>query len=271
MTLGFSHLLLITHTINMTKLVKICGIRTIEAANKAIESQSDLLGAILVPNRARSIDHEVALQISAKVQEIRKERNSQFQSVNDIVRYIETLQITDFNEYFIKISQLFIESGPFLVGVFRNQPLHEVFEIAQKLKLDIIQLHGSENVEEYLAYNEENNLRFGITKRFVIPQDIPTMETFFNSFIQNGKVKGNFILPLLDSEAGGEGKKIDWSLLNDLNGKFLLAGGLNPENLVETTQYKNIIGFDVSGGVEDANGQKDLDKIEKFVTNGKAL
>lgn len=255
----------------MAKLVKICGIQTAEAAEKAIKSQSDLLGVILVPNRARSIDHNVAVKISSRVKQIRKQRKVRFDSVNDIVKHFESLSITDFNHYFTEVSQLIIECRPFLVGVFRNQPLREVFEIAKKLDLDLIQLHGSENIEEYLEYNEANNLKFGITKRFVIPQDVQSMETFFSSFLHQGKAKGNFILPLLDSEAGGEGKKIDWSLLNDLNGKFILAGGLNPDNLVETTQYKNIIGFDVSGGVEDDNGQKDFDKIEKFVTNGKAL
>lgn len=251
--------------------MKICGIRTVEAAEKAIESQSDLLGVILVPNRARSIDHDVAVQISCRVKEIRKQRKVRFNSVNDIVKHLESSGISSSDHYFTEMSQLIIECRPFLVGVFRNQPLQEVFQIAKRLDLDIIQLHGSENIEEYLEYNEVNNFNFGITKRFVIPQDIQSMEALFASFLHKGKPKGNFILPLLDSEAGGEGKKIDWSLLNDLNGKFILAGGLNPENLVETTQYKNIIGFDVSGGVEDSNGQKDFDKVEKFVTNGKAL
>ena len=36
------------------KVVKICGIKTVEAASVAIDNGANLLGCILVPNRARN-------------------------------------------------------------------------------------------------------------------------------------------------------------------------------------------------------------------------
>ena len=49
------------------KVVKICGIKTVEAASVAIDNGANLLGCILVPNRARTIDLEVAKQIARMV------------------------------------------------------------------------------------------------------------------------------------------------------------------------------------------------------------
>lgn len=248
----------------MTKLVKICGLKTQEAADKAIYSKADLLGVILVPGRARSIDHEVGKTISKRVKLERSK--SKFQTSKELMEHAQELKLKDHNEYFIKIRDLIIENGPFLVGVFRNQSIEDVFKIAQELDVDFIQLHGNEILEDYHKYNQDKfNGKFGIIKRYVIPKDIELMSQTFSN-MNNG-----LALALLDSELGGEGKTIDWSYLNKMDGQYILAGGLNPDNLADTNQYANIIGFDVSGGVEKENGEKDLNLIDRFITNGKNL
>lgn len=248
----------------MTKIVKICGLKTEEAAVRAIESGADLLGVILVPNRDRTIDHNVAKKISNHVK--LKRKSKRFQTVQEIFNFTENKSYTTANEYFEEISKLIIENGPFLVGVFRNQPIEEVYNIASDLNIDFIQLHGSENKSEYIEYNSDK--RFGVLSRYVIPKDITLMKDTFEIL----KNKNGFALPLLDSEYGGEGKIIDWSILEDLGfGKFMLAGGLNPCNLVDTKSLSNLIGYDVSGGVEKQNGEKDLLKIEQFVAIGKSI
>lgn len=240
----------------MSKLVKICGLRTEEAAAAAIASGADMLGVIMVPGRARSIDHDVARAISAKV------RAARTSGVADLFKPADTYQ-----QHFDQVSEAIRENGPYLVGVFRNQNIEQVFSLAQSVGVDFIQLHGSENLQEYLDYNERTGSRFGIIRRFVIPQDVPDITFCLLSLLKNGN-PGRFALALLDSEAGGEGKKIDWSLLHQLEGRFVLAGGLTPDNLGETAQYKNIIGYDVSGGVENADGSKNLDKIAAFIRQG---
>lgn len=252
----------------MTKLVKICGLRTAEAAVKAIELGADLLGVIMVPNRKRSVSPEVALEISRLAREERRKLNRKFQTSKEILEHVQSHKFEHFDDYFRLYHQLTVENGPFLVGVFRNQDINEVFRLADEFQVDLIQLHGSENLDEYLNRNSEG--KYLIVKRYVIPDQIKTMSAFFTTLTQSPS-KG-FAFPLLDSELGGEGYLIDWSLINDLEGKFILAGGLTPDNLHDTLPYaKNLIGFDVSGGVENAEGDKDLDSISQFVANGKQL
>ncbi|EAZ63723.2 phosphoribosylanthranilate isomerase [Scheffersomyces stipitis CBS 6054] len=250
----------------MPKIVKICGTRTVEAAAKAIESGTDLLGVILVPNRARTIQEPVAVEISALIKKTRKERNRQFQKVAEIHKYLSTKTFVDVNEYLLHLSNIIIENGPFLVGVFRNQAAEEVYETALRLDLDFIQLHGSENKLEYAELNKDS--KFGVIPRYVVPKDIDVIKSQLSTF----KNRAYVTIPLLDSEAGGEGKVIDWEVVNDLDfGKFILAGGLTPENLSSTSRIQNLLGFDVSGGVEDSNGDKDLQKVEDFIKIGKTL
>lgn len=249
-------------------LVKICGLRTAEAAQQAVDLGADLLGVIMVPNRKRSVTPEVALAISKIARDKRKQLKRKFQTSREIVEYVQSQKFEHHDEYFKLYRQLVIENGPFLVGVFRNQDINEVFRLAQLHEVDVIQLHGSEDVEQYLERNE--NGEYVIVKRYVIPDQIEKMTNFFETLTSTPS-KG-FAFPLLDSEAGGEGKTIDWTLINDLEGKFILAGGLHPDNLHETLPYrKNLIGYDVSGGVEDSQGDKDLNKITEFITNGKKM
>lgn len=252
----------------MTLLIKICGLRTVEAANQAIESGADLLGVIMVPGRKRTVSPTIAIEISQLASAKRKSLNRKLQTAKDIIDYVSGLQFTLHRDYFQKVKTLVEENGPFLVGVFRNQNIDEVFETAAKCGVDFIQLHGSEVVQEYLT--RDDGFKFGIIKRYVIPDHVELMNEFFPKVVET--TSRGFLFPLLDSELGGEGQTIDWSLINDLNGDFMLAGGLNPDNLLETSPYlKNVFGFDVSGGVEDQNGDKDLDKITNFITNGKQV
>lgn len=252
----------------MTKLVKICGLRTTEAAETAIQGGADLLGVIMVPNRKRSVSFEVATEISRKARDQRQKLNRKFQTSSEIVKFVQSQQFDNFNDYFSLYHQLLLENGPFLVGVFRNQDIDEVFELAEKFQVDVIQLHGSENVEEYLNRNQDG--KYMIVRRFVIPDQVKLMSDFFPTLTE-APSKG-FAFPLLDSELGGEGKTIDWTLINDLEGKFVLAGGLTPDNLHTTVPFtKNLIGFDVSGGVETPEGDKDEAKISQFIVNGKKL
>lgn len=249
-------------------LVKICGLRTFEAAEKAVDSGADLLGVILVPNKKRTVSKEVGKQIS----ELARSHRQNKASANKLVTLIATQSYADTEEYFETVKETLSENGPYLVGVVQNQPIDEVFEIALEIGVDFIQLHGNENLQDYLKRNKLLGYPFGIIPRIVVPRDADSFIDFLaKDVINEGKYTGDgFILPLLDSEAGGEGKLIDWALVDELSaGKYLLAGGLNPHNLHGTKELSRVIGFDVSGGVEDASGNKDLEKIHLFVKNGK--
>ena len=67
----------------------------------------------------------------------------------------------------------------------------------------------------------------------------------------------------------GSGRTFDWDILSQIerDGKlFILAGGLNPDNVRKAVAAVNPDMVDVSSGVENDDGfGKDILKIEKFV------
>lgn len=74
---------------------------------------------------------------------------------------------------------------------------------------------------------------------------------------------------VFDAVKPGSGKTFDWSSIPNLpeDGKpYLLAGGLNPDNVGSAVAAMHPYGVDVSSGVESDSGMgKDPEKIEVFV------
>ena len=68
---------------------------------------------------------------------------------------------------------------------------------------------------------------------------------------------------LLDS-GQGTGRTFDWSLLRHFPRPYLLAGGLDPENLPTAIRTLHPYGVDLSSGVE-TDGLKDFTKIQAAV------
>lgn len=239
------------------KIVKVCGIKTTEAAEVAIRNGASLIGTILVPNRARTVDPEVARELSKICRESREKKNSKYITSKELLAYSKSLHIEG-PEWFEKVAEVINENGPYLVGVFRNQPLEQVQQISHDLGIDIVQLHGSENFDEYVAA-----LDLPVIPRYVLTKP----------GIEGALVTHKFLIPLLDSEAGGEGKLIDWNdasvFGNSMNGRYILAGGLTPENVTNALRVGGCFGVDVSGGVE-SEGVKDNSKVEAFVLNAKS-
>ncbi len=66
---------------------------------------------------------------------------------------------------------------------------------------------------------------------------------------------------------GGSGTTFDWSLLatSKTTKPWLLAGGLDANNVAEALAQTNAPGVDVSSGVENAPGVKDANKIAAFI------
>ncbi|HXQ48279.1 MAG TPA: phosphoribosylanthranilate isomerase [Thermoplasmata archaeon] len=69
---------------------------------------------------------------------------------------------------------------------------------------------------------------------------------------------------------GGSGTRPDWEVcarLVDANPgrKFILAGGLTPENVGDALATVRPWGIDVSAGIERAPGEKDIAKMRAFV------
>lgn len=194
-------------------IVKICGIRSLVAAQTAAKAGTDLIGFVFAPSRRR-IDPETAAAIGTFI------------------------------------------VGPAKVGIFVNQPLSEVREIADYCRLDYIQLHGEESPEYSRSLNRPVIRACRIDPAFDPKQwaAYPAEYLLFDSFVPG--------------QAGGTGTVFDWretcGRIRQSRQKFLVAGGLSPENVADAIQILNPDGVDVSGGVETA-GVKDPEKIRMFI------
>ena len=236
-------------------LVKICGTRSEEAARAAIQAGADLIGIIQVPGRSRTVSDEVALGISRVVKSTPRP-GVQAASAPEQISRATTSEWFDHS-----VGVLQHPSRALLVGVFMNQPLSYVLSQQQKLGLDVVQLHGSEPLEW------ASLIPVPVIRKFA-PGDVGVARRAYHT------------LPLLDSGAGGSGELLEGAgvqkvLESDEGLRVILAGGLNPNNVVETIKKlgksgSRVVGLDVSSGVE-SNGSQDLDKIRAFILAAKGV
>ena len=156
--------------------------------------------------------------------------------------------------------------GPEKVGVFVNQPLDEVNSIAKQTGLDLVQLHGNENVEYCELIDKP------IIKVIHVSDDSTT--ELLQAEVDKYDSKAEFFLfdTKVGDQWGGTGKTFDWSILNDITEKpFFLSGGLSSDNVTSAIQFVNPYAVDVSSSIEEEPGLKDLEKMEEFVNTVKPV
>jgi phosphoribosylanthranilate isomerase len=78
--------------------------------------------------------------------------------------------------------------------------------------------------------------------------------------------KGLLLDAFVDGTQGGTGATFDWKLIpSESPLPFILAGGLNPQNVTEAIRRVRPWAVDVSSGVEADKGIKDAAKIAAFI------
>ena len=133
------------------------------------------------------------------------------------------------------------------VCVFVDQPLETVIQAAERIKPDVLQLHGHEDD----AYIRRLKDRTGLIvwKAFRV-RETADLEKARESAAD---------LVLLDN-GYGTGETFDWSRAEAFEREFILAGGLTPENISEAILRLHPLGVDISSGVETGHF-KDREKI----------
>lgn len=209
--------------------VKICGIKDIDALDVAINTGADFIGFVFYGRSPRALTPEQA---------------------SILFNHLRTLSST--------ISK---------VGLFVN-PSDEQLD-AVSAELDMIQLHGDETPARCAEIKARTECK--IMKAIAIkdPADLAQIEPYEPAcdwLLFDAK-------PMNDNESlpGGNGLSFDWTILEGhaMHRPWMLAGGLTPENLQRAIELLRPDAVDVSSGVEDAPGIKNLQKIERFIALAK--
>jgi indole-3-glycerol phosphate synthase/phosphoribosylanthranilate isomerase len=151
-----------------------------------------------------------------------------------------------------------IAAGPLpLAGVFVNAALGTVLEIAARVGLAAVQLHGDEPRDYLAALRSRLPAACEIWKAVYGDGVVPTAgEVGADPLVVDSRVPGR---------RGGTGRSFDWSVLRhhpDL-GRLVLAGGLDAGN-VRAAHAVGCGMLDVSSGVESAPGVKDPARLDQF-------
>ena len=139
------------------------------------------------------------------------------------------------------------------VGVFVNESIDVINNIAQNIKLNVIQLHGEESKEMIDSVLLPSIKGFRINNEF----DFSFLSEYKNCHY------------LLDSYSkniyGGSGHKFDWNLIpKDIKNKIILSGGISKDNIKQIIAKVNPLAIDISSSLEITPGKKSEYKVKEF-------
>ena len=145
------------------------------------------------------------------------------------------------------------------VFVFVNPSVEEVAKITTCIENPILQFHGDEEDSFCQQFNKSfwKTIRVKDSQSLIKIDDFPSADAI--------------LLETFSKDTyGGTGKVFDWSLLEkiSLERKFVLAGGINSENIKEAVSM-NPWCIDVNSGVESSLALKDTTLMNKIIKNFK--
>jgi len=138
-------------------------------------------------------------------------------------------------------------------------------EIAAIDGIDCLQLHGAESPEFCLRLVEAQ-----IQLWKAIPmtgRDVALPDFHTNRLLLDTVARAKF---------GGTAARFPWSWASHLivanpAWEFILAGGLNPENVAEAVNQARPFGVDVASGVETRPRHKDIYRVRDFITAARSV
>ncbi|MEQ1438196.1 phosphoribosylanthranilate isomerase [Fontimonas sp. SYSU GA230001] len=156
-----------------------------------------------------------------------------------------------------RAARLRAQLPPFVsaVALFMDATAEEVRRSVDLLRPDLLQFHGHED------------------PAFCASFGVPYMKAIgmggASAPARSARRFGSAAALLLDGHApgamGGSGETFDWSKVGGLRRPLVLAGGLTPRNVGLAIRALRPYAVDVSSGIEQKPGVKDLDKMRAFV------
>ena len=126
-----------------------------------------------------------------------------------------------------------------VVGVFKDASKVEAANAV--VRFDLVQIHSEAPLQ--------------------VP--LPVLRAIRPEFLDRNTVKEGETMLIDGSE--GKGVAFDWERVRSRPGRFVIAGGLTPDNVAMAVRIARPFGVDVSSGVESAPGKKDPEKMTRFV------
>jgi len=149
-----------------------------------------------------------------------------------------------------------LPQGVLRVGVFVDAGPDEVREAVAVAGLDVVQLHGDEDVGQFSRVGATIVKALTLTDSHAVERAVglPASVTV--------------LVDAHDGERrGGTGRRADWTLAAAVAARrpLWLAGGLGPDNVAAAIQAVRPAAVDVSSGVESAPGIKDHARLAAFM------
>lgn len=134
------------------------------------------------------------------------------------------------------------------VAVFKENTEEEIKDVITKYGFRYVQLYADDISIDFVKEMKQKVILAISVKD---EQDLALAEDYA-AYID---------LFILDGAKPGSGEQIESTIPEDFPYPFLLAGGMNANNLDRLQQYRNCIGVDMASGIETAK-QVDMHKIE---------
>ena len=150
-----------------------------------------------------------------------------------------------------------------IVALTVNSDDNFIRDIEQNIKPDYLQLHGNETP---LRCKEiRMKFKIPIIKGIGIKNKLDLIKA-------NKDYENLCDILLLDSPStilpGGNGEVFNWNIVKNYEPqkKWMLAGGLNINNIEQAVKISNPPAIDISSGVEISKGIKDPEMIKNFIS-----
>ena len=209
----------------MTVTAKICGINDAAAMQTAVANGTGFVGLVFYPQSPRSITPGMAANLAALV-----------------------------------------PGGVTKVGLFVDPDNALLTRVLDEVPLDLLQLHGNETTDRCTDIRK----RFGRPVMKVIKvatlDDVGAANDYCDAvdwLMFDAKAPSS----MTDALPGGNALPFDWTLLAGWSWPvpWMLAGGLDADNVATAVTKSGALVVDVSSGVESAPGKKDPTEIERFL------
>lgn len=154
------------------------------------------------------------------------------------------------------------------VGVFTNlTPAEMIAQATTVGGLRVVQRHAAE-------HRPADLFPFRLIDAFQVPgrHTLDYVQVYLERCRQLGSLPTAIVVDgSAPGQFGGTGQTAPWEVIAQFHPglPLILAGGLTPDNVADAIRTVRPYAVDVASGVEKAPGQKDPEKVKRFIANAR--